>query len=405
MVKTLLQPFHFHDAEWRIAWLHLVLLTACGVSLIASAPLWINAREFPVLPIMPGFPVLPAPLDRWFFAGMLLSLVVAIWFYRPAVTAFLLAGFFAFCEDQNRGQPWFYMYWVMLLLTLWPERIALAACRWSISVVYIWSGIQKCSPHFFNGEPGWFVAPAAGWHLPAAGVDLLRWAVTTAPFVEIGIGVALWSKRLRRAAIVAVVLVHGSALLFLGPLGRHYNWIVWPWNASMIALVLVLFARRESEGVTGLKASSAREAFATLRRSKPALVLIALYGLLPILSYLGMWDSYFSFAVYAENAATANIFVTQEFKDRLPERIRSFVIPFPQAYDPQFQGPFVLMYGAWCYKDLHVVFIPEPRVYHSLFLALRGYSRESRDLRLIVGPRFGPVQFYEGNRRQLLTPK
>jgi hypothetical protein len=397
MVQTFLQPFCFQGTDWRVAWLRLTLLAACGVSLIASAPLWVNARVFPVLPITPGFPVLPTPLDHWFFAGMLVSLVLAIWFYRPAVTAFLLAGFFAFCEDQNRGQPWFYMYWVMLLLTLWPDEIALAACRWSISVVYVWSGIQKCSPHFFNGEPAWFVAPAAGWHLPGAVIDLLRWAVTTAPFVEIGIGVALWSKRLRTTAIVAVVLVHCSALLFLGPLGRHYNWIVWPWNASMIALVLVLFARCELE--------SAREGFATLRRSKPALALIALYGLLPILSCLGMWDSYFSFAVYAENAATANIFVTQEFKDRLPERIRSFVIPFPQAYDPQFQGPFVLMYGTWCYKDLHVVFIPEPRVYHSLFLALRGYSREPDDLRLIIGPRFGPVQFYEGDRRQLLTPK
>jgi hypothetical protein len=399
----MMQPFR--GVERRVAWLRWVLLASCGVSLIASAPLWINAREFPLLPITPGFPILPAPLDKWFFAAMLLSLLLAIWIYRPAVTAFLLAGFLAFCEDQNRGQPWFYMYWVMLLLTLWPAPVALAASRWSISVVYLWSGVQKCSPHFFNGEPAWFVAPAAGWHLPGIVIDLFRWAVTTTPFVEIGIGVALWSNRFRRAAIVAVILVHGAALLFLGPLGRNYNWIVWPWNASMIALVLVLFAQSESKSGATLKSSGAGEAFAALRRSKPAFVLIALYGLLPILSYVGMWDSYFSFALYAENAATANVFITQAYKDRLPSKIRSFVTPFPQAYDPQFQGPFVLMYGAWCYKDLHVVFIPEPRVYHSLFLALRAYSREPGDLRLIIGPRFGPVQFYEGDRRQLLTPK
>ncbi len=329
---------------------------------------------------------------------MLLSLVLALLIYRPAVTAFLLAGFFAFCEDQNRSQPWFYMYWVMLLLTLWPAPVALAACRLSISVIYLWSGIQKCSPHFFNGEPAWFVAPAANWHLPGIVIDGLRWAVTTAPFMEIGIGVALWSKRFRRAAIAGVILVHGSALLFLGPFGHNYNWIVWPWNASMIALVLVLFAQYELKSGVG-------EAFAALRHSKTALVLIVLYGLLPILSYAGMWDSYFSFALYAENAATANVFVTQAYKDRLPPRMQSFVKPFPQAYDPQFQGPFVLMYGAWCYKDLHVIFIPEPRVYHALFLALRAYSQEPGDLRLIIGPRFGPVQFYEGDRRQLLTPK
>lgn len=395
----------FQGVERRVAWLRFVLLASCGVSLIASAPLWINAREFPVLPITPGFPILPAPWDRCFFAAMMSLLVLAVWVYRPAVTAFLLLGFFAYCEDQNRGQPWFYMYWVMLLLTLWPARVAWAACQWSISVVYIWSGIQKCSPHFFGGEPAWFVAPAANWHLPGIVIELLRWAVATAPFVEIGIGVALWSRRFRRAAIVAVVLVHGSALLFLGPLGRNYNWIVWPWNAAMIALVVVLFARRETKSGQAAKLSSAGEAFAELRRSKTGLAVIALYGLLPILSYVGMWDTYFSFAVYAENAATANVFVTQAYAERLPPGVRSFVRPFPQAYDPQFQGPLVLMYGAWCYRELHVTFIPEPRVYHSLFLALRRYSQEPGDLRLIIGPRFGPVQYYEGDRRQLLNPK
>jgi hypothetical protein len=388
--------------ERRVAWLRLVLLVSCGVSLIASAPLWLNSREFPVLPILPGFPVLMAPWDAWFFGAMLLSLVLAAWVYRLAVTAFLVMGFFAFCEDQNRSQPWFYMYWVMLLLTLWPPRIAVAACQLSISAVYIWSGIQKCSPHFFGGEPAWFVAPAANWHLPGVVIDLLRWAVATAPFVEIGIGVGLWSKRFRRAAIVAVFLVHGSALLFLGPLGHNYNWIVWPWNVAMIGLVVVLFGRWESKAG---KLSGVGEAFGLLRRSKGALAVVALYGLLPILSYVGLWDSYFSFAVYAENAATANVFVTQKFADRLPPHVRSFVRPFSQTYDPQFQGPLVLMYGAWCYKELHVTFIPEPRVYHALFLALRRYSQEPGDLRLIIGPRFGPVQFYEGDRRVLLTPK
>jgi hypothetical protein len=274
-----------------------------------------------------------------------------------------------------------------------------------MSVVYFWSGIQKCSPHFFNGEPAWFVAPAANWHLPAFVIDLLRWGVTTAPFVEIGIAFALWFKPTRRAAIVAVILVHGSALLFLGPLGRHYNWIVWPWNAAMIGLVLALFAKGSPKTADLSSPPTARQAFAALSRSKAAFVLVALYGLLPILSYFGLWDSYFSFAVYAENAATANVFISEAFKDRLPPKIASNVIAYPGNYDPQFQGPYVLMYGAWCYKDLHVLFIPEPRVYHSFFLAMRAYTRDPGDLRLMVGPRYGPVRFYEGDRLQLLTPK
>jgi hypothetical protein len=166
-----------------------------------------------------------------------------------------------------------------------------------------------------------------------------------------------------------------------------------------------LFAECKWISVATETFAGVRDGLAQLRGSKVALTVVALYGLLPVLSYVGMWDSYFSFAVYAENAATANVFITQAYVERLPARARFFVRPFSPGYDPQFQGPLVLMYGAWCYKDLHVTFIPEPRVYRSLFLALRRYSREPGDLRLIIGPRYGPVLFYEGERRQLLTPK
>src|SRR5205807_747849 len=106
------------------------------------------------------------------------------WFYRVGVIFFLVAGLFAFCEDQNRGQPWFYMYWVLLLLSLTPGQSAIAACRFAMSVAYLWSGIQKCHPKFFQVVPAWFVAPAAHWHLPSVVITLLRWAVATALFVD-----------------------------------------------------------------------------------------------------------------------------------------------------------------------------------------------------------------------------
>jgi hypothetical protein len=395
-------PLPFAGVDRRTAWLRLVLLLSCFSGLLASRPLWSNSRLYPLLPITPWFPILPAPWDACCFAAMLLALVLAAWFYRPAVTIFLVLILYAFGEDQNRGQPWLYLYWVLLGFTLPPAPVSMAACRCAISVAYIWSGIQKCNPGFFHIEPAWFVGPAAHWHLPAGAIDLLRWAVAGAPFVELGIGLALWSLRLRRAAIAAVIVLHAVALLFLGPLGRNYDLIVWPWNLAMIALVCVLFAQGQSGPRQGFT-----QTFAQLRRSKLALVLVALYSFLPALSYAGWWDSYFSFSLYAENLATANIFVTQAFVDRLPPNMRAQVKPFPfgPKFDPQFQGPFVFTYGLWCWQELGVPFVPEPRVFHSMFVFLRRYSREPGDLRMIVGPRAGPVIFYEGGNRVFLTPK
>ncbi len=391
----------FADVTRRTAWLRGTLLLATLLGLLASAPVWLNTHTFPLLPIVSDFPILPAPFDKILFLSLLLALVVAAWFYRVGVISFLAFSLFAYCGDQNRGQPWLYMYWVMLLLTLLPAPTSLAACRWALAVIYLWSGIQKCNARFFEKTPGWFVSPAANWHLPAFAMDVLRWAAASAPVLEIAIAIALWFSLSRRPALVAIILMHLFAILFLGPLGHNYNWVVWPWNLAMIALACVLFP-------TAAKPKHAKpmlaETFAALRRSRPALAILIPFTLLPALSYVGKWDSAFSFVLYSESNANANIFVTQRFADQLSPALRAYVAPFPQ-YDPQFQGPFVFNFAPWGYEELHVPPISEPRNFRTVFNALRPYAKEPADLRMIVGERGGRVMFYQGDTSWPLQAK
>jgi hypothetical protein len=410
----------FAGLDRRMAWLRGILLVACLLSLCISAPLWLNSRGFPLLPISSGFPILPTPWDKCFLGLMLLSLVLAAWFYRAAVGFFLVAGLFAFCEDQNRGQPWFYMYWVMLLLSLLPPTTAIAASRWAISAAYVWSGIQKLHPAFFARVPDWFVAPAAHWHLPGTAMELLRFGIAMAPFVELFIGLALWTSRFRKVAITAVVVVHLTALLFLGPLGYNYDLVIWPWNLAMIAFVLVLFAcpaeARGSAPVVGdlgkgkeldavlLSEADIKATFAEVRRSRPGLAVIMLYSFLPLLSFIGCWDSYFSFTLYAENQAKADIFISEAFVNRLPPRLRAHAHQLRQVYNPQIQGPYVFDFQTWGFQELHVPPILEPRNYRALFHHLRAYSKDPNDLRMILSPRYGPVIFYQGERNWILEP-
>lgn len=364
-------------------------------------PAWMNTRMFPLLPIVIGFPILPAPFDKALFASMLIALLAAAWFYRIAVIYFLCASLFAYCGDQNRGQPWLYMYWVMLLLTLLPTATAFAACRWALVVVYLWGGIQKCNARFFEKVPGWFVSPAANWHLPSFAMDLLRWSAASAPFLEIAIAIALWFSKSRRPVLVAIILLHTFAVLFLGPLGHNYNWVVWPWNLAMIALACVLFPLTAKAKPTKPLFT---ESLATLSRSRVALAVLIPFTLLPMLSYSGKWDSAFSFALYSESNATANLFATQRFVDKLPPKLRAYVIPFPQ-YDPQFQGPFIFNFAPWAYEEMHVPPLSEPRNFRSVFNSLRFYASEPSDLRMIVGERGGRVVFYQGDMSWPLPTK
>ncbi|MDB6122909.1 MAG: DoxX family protein [Pedosphaera sp.] len=390
-------PRPFAGLDRRIAWLRAILLSACFLGMLFSEKLWLNTRDYPLLKITPGFPVLPAPLDKIFFIALLLSLVLAGWFHRRAVLFFLFGTLFLFLEDQNRGQPWFYMYWVMLWLTLLPAPVALAACRCALTAVYLWSGIQKCHATFFERVPVWLSAPAANWHLPG-GHELVRYAIAGAPFIEIFIGLAFWIPRLRKLALGIVIAVHVLALLLLGPTGLNYNLVVWPWNLAMIALALVLFAAAPQARL--------KPTFTDLRQSKPALTVVALFSLLPILSYAGMWDSYFSFSLFAEHEAKADMFMSEAMTKRLPEPMRKQLHQLPAgAYNPQVQGPYAFGFQVWAYEQLGVPAISEPRSFRSVYNFLyKTYAAAPTDLHMLISPRSGPITFYEAHNSFALVP-
>jgi len=76
--------------------------------MLACHRLWMTSRPFPTLPIAPRYPQLSTPWDRVFFALLLLSLVAALKFWRPAVVFFLAGLLFFVLADQNRIQAWLY---------------------------------------------------------------------------------------------------------------------------------------------------------------------------------------------------------------------------------------------------------------------------------------------------------
>ena len=393
-VEAMLNPRPLCGVQARTAWLRAVLLSACFLGMVLSAPLWWNDRLFPLLPIASWIPNLPAPWDKCIFGATLASLVVALWCYRPAVVFFLAATLFLYFGDQNRGQPWFYLYWVMLLLSLMPEPAGVSGCRLLLTAVYLWGGIQKLNGRFFNEVPPWFVSPAAGWGVPTSVVHLLQWAVASAPFIEIFIALAFWVPRLRKLAVGAIVVVHGAALVFLGPLGHNLNRVIWPWNLAMIALVIVLFPVNPPARL----AQNVLE----LRKSMPALLVTLLVCALPALSFFGWWDKSFSFALYSGNQATADIFVSESFAERLPEAARAHVHRVKQEYHPALQGPFVFDYITWGMKEVGAPPILEPRNYRSVYRFLRRHAATDADVRMVVVAKAGWMSFYLGDDVQEL---
>ncbi len=370
-------------ACWRA-----VLLLAAMLGMITSWPLWSGSRDYPLLPVVSWFPSPPAPWDQFVAGAVMLSLALAFRWYRPAIQFFLATTLFLYLGDQNRGQPWIYMYWLMLGLTLFPESTALAAGRIMLSAVYLWGGIHKCNAGYLHIIPQWFVSPGTDWGWSPATIKLCQTAVAGAPAIEILIGLLLWLPRWRWVAMGAVAGVHGAALLFLGPFGHNYNAVVWPWNLAMLLLAFILFATPAPVRPT--------ESFAALRRSKSALAATGLICLLPVLSLCGWWDSYFSFSLYSGDLAVADVYVTEKYIARLPADLRQFVHPVRPSYDPKWQEPYLFDYTSWSMHELGAPGLPEPRGYLAMFRRLNTYAGSPDELHMILSPRRGPMLFCRG---------
>jgi uncharacterized membrane protein YphA (DoxX/SURF4 family) len=375
----------FPASDSRVRWLRFALCGAMFSGMLCCLSLWVSTREYPLVPILPHWLILPAGCGPWLLGITLASLAGAAWFFRPAILFFLIATLYLYGCDQNREQPWVYMYWVMLLLNFLPEPVALAACRLALSIIYLWAGIQKLNGSFFGQLPAWFVQPATNWGLPHSIVECLKFCVVITPFLEIFIAIGLWFRKVRWFAMAIAVILHIAALLFLGPIGHNVNRVIWPWNIAMVALIVVLFATKEPV--------SFGHALRELRRSLYGSLVIGLYGLLPIFSFFGLWDSYLSFALYSYNVANAEIYVSPSFVGHLPPELRAYVYPV-KNYNPALQLPYMFEYSMWAEANIGVPQVPEPRAYLVLFRHIAAYAPNDDGCSMVLETRTGTILLY-----------
>jgi hypothetical protein len=356
----------------RLRWL---LLSASILTMLLSFPLWLERRSFPLLPVMQGVVLFPPPFDALLLAITLAAAACAFGFPRPSISIFLLCGILLVIEDQNRFQPWFYLYWVLLCFTLLPCKAGFAGARLAFSAVYFWAGVQKINPLFFREVVPFFAAPLGRW-LPSGAMPVITWGLYSTPAIEIFIALALWIPLLRRAAIAVCFAMHFVSLLALGPSGVNFNHVVWPWNITMPLLAVFLFPPAPPSGL-----------WRAFFRSWPALLLSVIFCLTPILSFRDWWDSYPSFRLYSGNTPRATILLSARTVDALPERIKKFTAPAAPKPPPNWQGPYTLDFRTWAEAELGVPPLPENRSYRRIAQYLTQWRTGRGDVRLILQPR------------------
>jgi hypothetical protein len=360
--------------------------------LLLSRRLWLTSpRFYPTAPLLEALAPVAYPLDYVLFAMLLAALAASALAPRPGkfvVAACLLAGFLI-VGDQSRLQPWAYQYLLMLvaLTAHTPRRLSdetgslhakLDACRLIIAAVYFWSGLQKVNYNFFaDVMPD--LTRAYTDALPEALRALPTYMGALVPVVEVFTGAGLLFQRTRSAAVVTALATHGAVMLLFVPVGR--NTVIWPWNMAMTYFVIILLWRE--------RGFTLARAWALLRASAAHAFVAALFVVMPLFNFFGLWDSYLSAALYAGNTRAANLRLDAETASRLPERVQRVV-------SQEDDGRVSLNVGRWSYAELNVPAYPETRVFR--VVARRVCAVSAEPSRVVLEIRERP-RLFDGSRR------
>jgi hypothetical protein len=353
----------------RLFWLKAVLAGGLLAGLLLTPRLWLSARDYPLSPILESLPTIPDPLDYLLY-GFLLLLLVAIVITthsRRLIVIFLcLAGILALA-DQSRWQPWFYLYLCMLAAFVFcAAEQTLHACRFILAATYFWSGVQKCNASFLTEVFPWLLEPFLS---ESARRSVMPIGVVI-PLLEAAMGLGLLAVRVRRIAVVLVLVMHAGLLVCLGPFGQDWNTVVWPWNLAMMAMVVLLFWGTADVSI---------EAIVCPGRSPYRWVVLFLFGVMPAFNFADRWDSYLSAGLYSGNLIDADLEISRTVHERLPEAAKPSCSPIGDGY--------VMDLTDWSMRELNAPPYPARRVYRQIARRFCRLTDPSTDVVLVIHER------------------
>ena len=294
--------------SWIASGISLTLL----VQIIISWPLWWESeRIYPHLPLLPelaGLSLLDQPVLLLALFGLCLILWYpqskkGYWFFLPAILVLLLA-------DLNRLQVWMYESAFFLMLLAAPTKDTKNYLRMALIFLYCWSGLHKFNIYFIEDITPWFLEPF-GLDVVAMENSCLGWMGAS---FELLLGLGLYWSKTRKWTAYLAVLFHLFILGSLGPLGHHWNEVVWPWNLLHIFLLYLLFIRTAEEKITF---------FASWQGKLGNWGILLLFGIAPILNFWQLWPEQLSFKMYAGTNPEGIFYYYEQDFPNLPPKVAS----------------------------------------------------------------------------------
>lgn len=336
-------------AQNRIPLLRVIACLFFVFGILLSFPAWHSDRLFPMLPVYDGIPQFPADLSRSMAVLLTLGLLIGSFMrFRSYFIAFLVFALFFLLQDQERWQPWVYIYCAILLpFALWkrPDAQLLTYFQILLIGVYLWSGVYKFSGAFIELTFDKMLRTLLFIENEETRQSLhfLGYGI---PITEVLIAIGLFFRRSRTLAILGAVLSHSVILTYL--LVNDQNTVVYPWNIAMVLMVIAAFYRTENTLAFWKETG--------VRIRVQSAVGAVFFIFLPVLNPIGLWDNYLSFKLYSGNNGYYCVGLDMDQYQKVDSELHQY---FWRVEEPN--GKYWILLNKWAFDELNVPFYPEIR--------------------------------------------
>jgi uncharacterized membrane protein YphA (DoxX/SURF4 family) len=289
------------------------------IVLLISHNFWLNDRIYSLVPIEPWLAV-PNWLGNLLYALLLVFLTLAALFpkrlYNVACAFFLVA---LIALDQSRLQPYIYMYLATLLVLSLPpiyRATQLDCLRIMCASAYIWAGIQKINNEFYGSIVPQFISAFIPQDMMVNNFLIAVVLVFSVPVFEAMIGILYLTVKNKKIPLIMSATMLVVVLLCLGPLGLHYNVVIWPWNVWLFILSYRLF--KENPSFSSIFSFKPHPIYAA------KVAYVVLFGIMPVFALFDKWDGYLSFQLYSGNIYSASANIDSQELEKLPKPLRYY---------------------------------------------------------------------------------
>jgi hypothetical protein len=330
------------------------ILAGFEIALIAATfPLWTGNHSFPVIPLIAGIN-LSAIVDHCVVGALLAACAYIVTAFKIShrdiivCSVALTAAIVLFVLNQQRLQAWHWLFVLGLVTSFFRPETGVKLLRSVLASVYVCSALSRFGPTAHHGMSASIVDQLLRMmHINpeiANGQigDILCHALNIA---ELAVGIMLILPRSRRFGILSAMLLHGTLLLALGPLGLRHHWAVLIWNLCFLCLLPVVI----TGNITELKATVPKPEWGY----RFAAIFVWMF---PLSGLVGVADNWPAWQLYSTRPETWTLQVHEQDVASLPESVRPHITsPLP------FEDWVFVKLDRWSLAETESPMYPEDR--------------------------------------------